>query len=142
MGLASKKVQNDFLKLQKQGARLILDKPVIGSNSRDMFSALKWLPFQYRNKYHLAITAFKVMNKLLPTSICNLFTTAKDTKKNHELRSNSNNDFYKDRRHPKSIVTKIIKEWNYLPPTIEEMKTLDTFKHHLKKHLNMLYASS
>jgi hypothetical protein len=129
--------QNELLKLQKQAARLILDRPVIGSNSKEMFSILKWLPIQYRIRYHLAITAFKAINKLLPTNICNFLTLAQNTN-NHNLRSSTHNNFYMERRHPKSVITKIIKVWNELPPKLKVLRSLGTFKYQLKIYLRSL----
>lgn len=131
----SKKSQTVLIKLQKQAARVILDQNVRGSNSEEMFNKLGWLPFNYRVDYHLAVFSFKALNGMLPTNISSLFKPCKEST-SYSLRSGTNNNFFKTRSHPQSIVNKAIAIWNNLPQDIKTSPNFPNYKKQLKCHLH------
>ena len=125
------------LKLQKQAARLILNKRIQDSNSEEMFKMLNWLPFHHRILFHQAVFAYKATNNLLPSKLCQYFKPCQKTT-NYLLRSCSKKDFFKSRRHLKSIISKSINTWNNLPFDVKNSPTLGTFKLRLKSFLKNL----
>ena len=105
------------------------------SNSEEMFNQLGWLPFNSRVDYHLAIFSYKALNGMLPDSVGDLFKLCKEST-TYSLRSCSNNNFYKTRKHPQSVINKAIAIWNNLPQNIKVSPNLQAYKTQLKYYLH------
>jgi hypothetical protein len=125
-----------LLKLQKRAARLVLNKPYYNksqdiytyTSSTAMFRQLKWLPTDYRIKYHFAIFAFKAINNLLPPNICGLFTLCKD-KIPHTLRSCKSNNIYQATSNYKSSTLHATKIWNGLSLSLKQSSLQEISKY-------------
>ena len=131
-----KLIQNTIYKTQKRVARLILNKPV-QTNSIEMFTKLKWLPFSKRYQYHIAILIFKASNSLVPHYISNLLTFSNN--KSYKLRSIDRKDLihHKARTNylKQSFSYNSTLVWNTLPLDLRNISNIHSFKNQLKKHL-------
>ena len=135
-GETSQKNLMKITKLQKQAARLILDKPrYIQSSdntyhytrSKDMFDTLKWKSFPDNVQFQKALLIYKSLNNLAPPYMKEMFCYAKDMDR-RGLRSSSSNKLYVTRAHQKSIRCSGPKVWNSLQPAVRNAKSVNQFK--------------
>ena len=75
---------SSIVKFQTLAAKSVLDKP-IDTSSNEMFSELKWMTFPERVNYQKAILLYKIMHKLSPSYIQDLFQFTHEVH-NHNLR--------------------------------------------------------
>jgi hypothetical protein len=74
-----------LIKLQKQAARIVLNKAYYNrsqgsyTSTTEMFIKLKWLPIDYRIKYHFSIFVYKAINNLLPQTYVSYSRSVKIT---------------------------------------------------------------
>ena len=126
-GSKTKKAEQEILKIQKQAARIILDKTIKGSNSKEMFATLNWLSFTHRVFLHHAMLAHKANNNFVPPNISKYFITCKGNTQ-YNLRSSTMNNLYKERLHSKSTINKTIDVWNSLPQYLKQPQPVTQFK--------------
>ena len=88
-------------KLQKQAARLILDKDYT-TPSVELFGTLQWLKFPDSVQYQQALLVYKSLNNLVPPYIKDMFRYVQDVGSTN-LRSASDLKLYIPRAHQKSI---------------------------------------
>ena len=128
---------NRLLKLQKRAARIILKAHFLTPSS-DMFKELNWLPIETRIQYHTALTVYKALNGLTPQYISSLINKLPST--DHTLRSYSNELLAvpksRTQMYSKSFSINGPKEWNCLPLMIRTSRSLESFKHSLKRHIS------
>ncbi len=127
-GHTSKKNQTKILKLQKQAARLILDKDYTTPSS-EMFQMLNWCTFPDIILFQQGLLVFKSLNNLTPSYMRNMFEYIKD-KSNHNqtLRSASSNKLYLPKAHHKTIRSSGPRIWNSLQVQTRNAKDVKQFK--------------
>lgn len=130
-GQTSKENLNTINKLQKQTARLILDKDYF-TPSDQMFRELGWLTFADCVQYQQALLVYKTLNNLAPPYMKNMFQYVQDIGKTN-LRSVSDKKLFIPRAHPKSIRSSGPKIWNSLKNETRTAKTLKQFKRQYQK---------
>ena len=124
-----------IIKLQKQAARIILDK-AYDSPSAPLFKELKWLSWSERLLFHKAIIVYKSLNNLTPEYISSLFDK---NSTNYNLRSIENGDLilpkFKLMSFKKSLSYSGVEIWNTIPINIKKASTLNEFKNRLFQYL-------
>ena len=130
MGNTNSELINSVVKLQKQAARSILDKP-LETPSIELFTELKWI-FPERVVDQKAILMYKVMHNLTPPYLTNIF---KFSSKVHDrsLRSTSENLLYVPKPNIElfrnSLAYSGSKIWNSIPEHIRNVTCLQQFRH-------------
>ena len=100
-GQTSQENLSTITRLQKQAARLILDKDY-NTTSEELFKKLDWQTFPESVQYQQALLVYKSLNSLAPPYMAGMFQYVKDTKRNN-LRSATNDKLFVPRVHPKTI---------------------------------------
>lgn len=129
-GETSKKNHIILTKLQKQAARLILDKVLDRENSTpsaEMFENLQWNNFTKNVAYQQTLLVYKSVNNLAPPYMKNMFKFTQDTGR-PSLRSKSSRNLFIPRAHSKSIRCLGPKLWNKLGIDIKNAKSVRCFK--------------
>ena len=123
-------------KMQKATARWILMSR-FDSPSAPLFKQLRWLTFENRCKFHVAVLVYKGLNKLVPSYVSDLINITNNS--NYNLRSvtNKNIIYLKPKTNflKQSFSYSCIKTWNDLPVKIRNSKSLTTFKQSMKAYL-------
>ena len=125
-GQTSKENLNTVNKLQKQAARLILDKDY-NTPSDEMFKELQWQTFPENVQYQQALLVYKSLNNLAPPYMKNMFQYVRDVGRTN-LRSVTNHKLYVPRAHPKSIRYSGPTIWNNIRLDVRTAKTVGQFK--------------
>ena len=123
-------------KMQKATARWILMSR-FDSPSAPLFKQLRWLTFENRCKFHVAVLVYKGLNKLVPSYVSDLINITNNS--NYNLRSvtNKNIIYLKPKTNflKQSFSYSCIKTWNDLPVKIRNSKSLTIFKQSMKAYL-------
>jgi hypothetical protein len=61
------------MKLQKKGARIVLQKRISEARSIDLFKQLGWAPLQQRWDFYKCVAAYKSLHGLFPPYLSNVF---------------------------------------------------------------------
>jgi hypothetical protein len=125
-GQTTKKNLNRINKLQKQAARLILDKGFF-TPSNEMFSELQWQTFPENVKYQQALLVHKSLNNLAPPYMKDMFQYVQDVGRTN-LRSVSDNKLFIPRTHHKTIRYSGSKIWNHLKKEVRSAKSVRACK--------------
>ena len=100
---------------------------------------LRWLPVTSFLKYTLGVLAFKCVNGLAPSYLCNRFKTRACV---HDCNTRYNNNLnisaYKSASGQRTFLYRAMSFWNSLPCKIREYDSLPIFKRHLKEFLSSL----
>ena len=128
----------DLIPLQRvlnRGVRYIFNLKFTDRTSPYLFK-LHVLPINFRVKFKACLLAYKIVNKLAPDYLMNMFSMF-DPTCNMELRQTSGRDslMFKETLQENKTLTlssKLKKEWNNLPLEIRKLKTLNSFKSNLK----------
>ena len=128
---------------QKRAARVILDITDNCYPSKDMFSALNWMPIMDRIEYRKAIMVYKSLNHLCPEYMTNMFKYVKQVH-TRTTRSSSTNDLYLPPGKYKQLYMNTfgyssVKIWNTLSANIRESTSLKDFK---RKYLTNYFLTS
>ena len=123
-------------KMQKATARWILMSR-FDSPSAPLFKQLRWLTFENRCKFHVAVLVYKGLNKLVPSYVSDLINITNNS--NYNLRSVTNRNiiYLKPKTNflKQSFSYSCIKTWNDLPVKIRNSKSLTIFKQSMKAYL-------
>ena len=130
-GQTSQENLHTISRLQKQAARLILDKDY-NTASAEMFQELEWQTFPESVQYQQALLVYKSLNNLAPPYMTDMFQYVKDTERT-DLRSATNDKLFLPRVHPKSIRYSGPRAWNKLKPAVRRSKSLAQFKRNYLK---------
>lgn len=128
-GKTSKGNLDTLNRIQKQAARLILDKDYT-TPSEHLFRELSLLNFADSVKYQEAVLVYKSLNGQAPPYMREMFQYVE----NNNLRSCSNKQLFIPRVHQKSIRFSGPKTWNNLNLNIREAKSISQFKKRLIKN--------
>lgn len=127
---------NRIIKLQKRTARIILHKP-IQTQTKELFTTLKWLSFFSRCKYHSGLIVYKALNKLAPDYITNILPVANN--ESYNLRSSSRKDIQHIRPRTNVLRNSFrftgMNIWNSTPLHIRSSNNIVLFKKKLKSYL-------
>lgn len=135
-GHTSKENISKLNKIQKQAARLILDKDYT-TPSEELFRELSWLNFSENIKYQQATLVYKSLNNLAPGYMRSKFSHVQDSTRAN-LRSSLQNKLFIPRVHHKSIRFSGPRVWNDLSPKIREAKDVTKFKNlYIKEKLQI-----
>ena len=124
-------------KLQNRAARIILNI----SNDVDYTIALRtlgWEPLQTERKKTKARMMYKLLNKMGPKSLTNLFSF-KSEKTNYHLRDVSSG-LYLPKPRTNSMKNSFMYDganiWNSIPKEIRESKSLSSFRNKIAAHIS------
>ena len=127
-GQTTEKNLDTVNKLQKQTARLILDKDYHSHNpSNEMFKELQWKTFPDSVQYQQALLVYKSLNNLAPPYMNGMFKYVKEIGRSN-LRSVSNNKLFVPRAHHKSIRYAGPRIWNKLTNDLRTSRHIKQFK--------------
>ena len=139
----SKELLQKLQRVQNMSARMIT-----GTKKHDhitpILKGLHWLPVEQRIKFKLLLFTFKALNGAAPSYIRDLLTIHKGQR---QLRSSSGNILVVPKTRLKTagdrtFIYQAATLWNALPETIRSIKTVATFKCHVKTYLFQLAYSS
>jgi hypothetical protein len=118
---------NRVIKLQKQAARIILNK-TYETPSSELFNELKWLKFHDRITFHKAVLVYKSLNNLSPQYLSSLFV---QNETEYNLRSITNGDLlvpkFKLQSYKFSLNYSGANIWNSIPINIKKASSLKEF---------------
>lgn len=131
-------------KLQKRAARMILNCNMY-TPSKELFTRMKWIPFQERVKYFRCIFVFKCLNDLSSDFHKDVFQEV-STQHNFYTRQCTRHDLIIDKCHTEYLKNAISYDgaslWNKLPSNIKQISNVKTFKLALKKYFFHLAVES
>ena len=113
-------------KLQKQAARLILDKDY-STPTVELFKELHWITFAENIKSREATLVYKTLNNSAPSYMSGMFQYVKDVGR-PDLRSTTENKLYIPKAHHKSIRHSAPRMWNNISNEVRQSSSLSQFK--------------
>ena len=123
-------------RLQKRGARIILQSGIRERSTVDLFKELNWLPLSVRLDLHTCILMYKCTHGLTPQYLTDFFTyTSKIHNYNTRQANNLQQNSCKGVQRSKSFFSSGPLLWNKLPNCIRESPSLNTFKKKCITHL-------
>ena len=125
-GQTSKENHNRIIELQKQAARLILNRDYTNP-SAELFNELDWQLFPDSVQYQQALLVYKYVNNLTPHYMKDMFQHVHDIGRTN-LRSASDHKLFIPRSHQKSICFPGPKSCNNLTNETRAAKSLRQFK--------------
>ena len=138
-GECSAAQQKRLLKLQKKGARLIIDTD-FSTPSQTLFTKLKWLPFPKYVRYRQAIIVYKSLHDLCPLYMNDMFSYIQGSH-DYNTRHASSSLLAIPKTH-KSVGQKAFtyagaKVWNSLSEYTRDAPSLISFKSRCFKEINV-----
>ena len=102
--------------LQIKGARIVTGA-LKGTNRVSLLNDLSWVELSVRRKIHKLSLIYKMVFKLAPPYLCDLWPNFVSERSSYSLRSANNLCllFVRTQRHKKSFLFSSIQEWNSLP---------------------------
>ena len=123
---------NKIEKVQRSGARFVMNDYSRSSSVTSMIESLKWQSLQTRRKCARITNLFKIRNNNLHVKAAEYRLVPARSKRPHSSQYRhleAKSDIYKYSYFPRTIV-----DWNSLPPSIVESTTTSNFKIKLQKH--------
>ena len=121
-------------KLQKRAARLILDTDPLAS-SLPLIKKLGWMKIEHRILYHKCLLTFKCLHNLAPVYLTEKVTPVSRNNP-YQLRNVLHEELYVPRANTelfkKSFYYSGPYEWNNLPYSLRDIKSISSFKEKLK----------
>ena len=116
-------------RLQRRGARIILECKIRDLSSADLLDSLRWLPLQNRRDFHTVTMVYKCTHNLAPGYLSSLFSTSSKIH-SYATRQASNLHLNQVRASlvQKSFTNLGASLYNKLPPTVKNAPSLTTFK--------------
>ena len=99
---------------------------------QDKLKELHWLKVRERIEFKLCLLAFKAVNGIGPSYLCDIITFVND---NSRRRSSLHIPVRSYSSHPRAFQTVAPKLWNQLPTSISSCNEIVLFKKMLKTHL-------
>ena len=125
-GHTTDKNLDKIYKLQKQSARLILDKDY-STPTVELLKELNWITFAETIKSREATLVYKTLNNSAPSYMSEMFQYVKDVGR-PDLRSTTENKLYIPKAHHKSIRYSAPRTWNNISNEVRQSSSLSQFK--------------
>ena len=127
----SNAVMTQLQNIQNRACRLVFGLKKKDS-VQDKLKELHWLKVRERIEFKLCLLAFKAVNGIGPSYLCDIITFVND---NSRRRSSLHIPVRSYSSHPRAFQTVAPKLWNQLPTSISSCNEIVLFKKMLKTHL-------
>ena len=118
-----------LIKLQKKGARILLQKRIREARSIDLFKQLGWAPLQQRWDFYKCVAVYKSLHGLFPPYLSNVFCRNSMI---HNYNTRGRDDIHLNKVNSKSgqrsFSFSAAKLYNNLPKYVKNSSSLKQFK--------------
>ena len=133
----SAKLKDHFDALQRKMLRFVFSMHPRSHIDQQHFRKIGWLMFRDRVRYFRLVHVHKIKNGCAPDYLAGGFTAVREVH-NHFTRG-SVSDFHISSPCSSTLSQKSFeyvskKEWNFLPQELKQIRSLTTFKSHLRSH--------
>ena len=125
----------------KRSMRIILNKD-LSHSSTDLYTELKWFPFEFHMQYQIALLIYKAFNHEAPSYISDLLLPVNNASLRSFSSANLQTPFVHKEIFKKSFTYSAAEVWNALPCNVKQASSVSLFKRTIRNHYFLLYRTT